>query len=358
MKIKKGNNKRQTNTLSSRVVRGTASTYEAPPLEHTRTINKHKKKKKNKALIVLCIVAIVISVLTVVGVIIFNTKIFSGNDAGSLGEKLQTPSAIRDKQMNILVVGVDKIGREQGHRAGTLTDVVMVANYDIENKKINIIQIPRDTYIGNEYATGKINAVYGSKKNGGIQGLANKINQYLNIPIDHYVTLDIDGLVSIVDAIGGVTMNVPVSFIGGDNIQITKGVQTIKGKQAEAIVRERHSYANADLGRIQTQRVFMQATMQKVFTLGKGQIVKLAPTMIKQVTTDFTLSQLLDLYDKVMDGAKDNIKFHDMPIKSAQLNGLSMISLKKAETADLLNTYFRPHENPVPAEKLGIIELK
>lgn len=347
---------RQTNTLSGRVVRGTKPTIDLPPLEPPRK-RKPPKSKKKKATIVVSIILVVVLSISGIGWILFNSKIFSIGDGGGLTDIIKSPSTIKGKQMNILVVGIDKITREAKIRSGTLTDVIMVANYDMVNQKINIMQIPRDTYIGDDYSTGKINAIYGSKKNGGIQGLANRINEYFKIPIDHYVALDIDGLVSLVDQIGGVTMDVPVSFTGGDNVHIKKGLQTINGKQAEAIVRERHAYANADLGRIQTQRVFMQAAMEKVFSLGKKQIVKLAPTMIQEVKTDFSVKQLLELYDRVMDGAKDNIQFHDMPIKSAQRNGLSMISLKKAETAELLNTYFRPHSDPVPAEQLGIKEL-
>ncbi len=320
-------------------------------------IKSKKIKTKNKVIMTICIIVIALCILLTAYLVLFNTRIFSKSGDNKLDNNILTPVSIKKKQMNFLIVGVDHIKAQEGKRAGTLTDVIMIANYDIENKNVNIIQIPRDTYIGDDYPTGKINAIYGRKTDGGIQGIANRINKMFNIPIDHYVILDLDGLTALVDAIGGVTMDVPVSFTGGDNIKIEKGVQKVNGKQAEAIVRERHSYANADLGRIQTQRLFMNATMKKVFSLGKLQIIKLAPSMIKQVETDFTLNELLSLYGNIIDGAKDNITFHDLPIKSARKNNLSMISLKKTEMAELLNTYFRPHSNPVPAEQLGIIEL-
>jgi len=335
---------------SNRVVRGNN------PKNNTNT-RKRKSSTKAKVTKAVLIAICVISLVTTGVIMLFNTPVLSEPEQGEIEETIKTPEAKKKKQMNILVVGVDHIKAQEGKRAGTLTDVVMLVNYDIENEKINIVQIPRDTYIGDDYPTGKINAIYGAKTDGGVTGLANKINQMLKIPIDYYVTLDLDGLVSLVDSIGGVTMDVPVSFWGGDNIRIKKGLQTINGKQAEAIVRERHSYPNADLGRIQTQRLFMQAAMQQMFSLGKTQIIKLAPTMINQVKTDFTLSQLISMYGDVMEGAKDNIVFHDMPVESASKNGLSLLAIKPEETATLLNEFFRPFSDAIPAENLELSNL-
>lgn len=335
---------------SNRVVRGNNP-------QNTATPRKRKSSTKTKVIRAVLVAICAISLATTGVVMLFNTPVLTEPEQGVIEEVIKTPVAEKKKQMNILVVGIDHIKAQENKRAGTLTDVVMLVNYDIENEKINIVQIPRDTYIGDDYPTGKINAIYGAKTDGGVTGLANKINQMLKMPIDYYVTLDLDGLVSLVDSIGGVTMDVPISFVGGDNVRIKKGLQTINGKQAEAIVRERHAYPNADLGRIQTQRLFMQAAMQKMFSLGKTQIVKLAPTMINQVKTDLTLSQLISMYGDVMDGAKDNIVFHDMPVKSASRNGLSMLALQPEETAALLNEFFRPYSEPVQAESLEFFDV-
>ena len=222
--------KREIKTQSS-VVQHEKEEYTADILSIEGKKRKKKKLRKKRVIIAVSVLLAVVILLVTAVSILLNSRLFLDKEEGKLPEGLLSPPNIRAKQMNILIMGIDKISRDGKSRAGTLTDVVMIANYDIVNKKVNILQIPRDTYIGDDYSTSKINAIYGSKKNGGIKGLAKRINEYFDIPIDHYVTLDIDGLVSLVDTIGGIKMNVPVSFTSGNNIHIKKGYQTINGAQ-------------------------------------------------------------------------------------------------------------------------------
>src|SRR5699024_10159884 len=106
---------------------------------------------------------------------------------------------------------------------GKLTDVIMVVQIDLETGSVSALQIPRDTWVGtNVSETGKINAVYGLS---GIDGLAEVIYDRLLIPIDHYVTVDMDGFIAIVDAIGGVTITIDETFTL-EGVTFTPGTHT------------------------------------------------------------------------------------------------------------------------------------
>ncbi len=166
-----------------------------------------------------------------------------------------------------------------------------------------------------------------------------------------------DAFITVVDKIGGVEVDVPKKIIL-EGTTLKPGLQTLNGKQAEIFVRERKSYANGDLGRIDMQRIFLEALLKKVFSASNGEIVSLAPTLIKEVTTDLTIAQMLGYYNQLMKLDKSNdINFHVLPVIGGTHNGLSVLSIKKLPTADLLNEHFRPYSDAISADELGIIEL-
>ncbi|MBQ4153052.1 MAG: hypothetical protein IJD11_01730, partial [Oscillospiraceae bacterium] len=123
-------------------------------------------------MLVVSIVMIVVAVVVLAGVVLMNSNLFS---EGELTQSIATQSEIVHKTKNFLIVGYDT-DQESGYayrHSLKLADVIMVMNYDITGKKANILQIPRDTYIADEYPTGKtnkINAVtnQSEKKGGGI----------------------------------------------------------------------------------------------------------------------------------------------------------------------------------------------
>lgn len=306
---------------------------------------------------------IVVSLVCVAGVYTLNTTFLQNRDdigdpdieSVSRVQGMETPAPIRNKTVNVLVTGIDYTEKAGANR-GKLTDLIMLVSYDIEGKNVDILQIPRDTYVGDASSTGKINAVYSGRTGGGINGLMNKVNAMFQIPIDHYVTINMDGFVRAVDAIGGVEVDVPTSFTL-EGVTIQKGRQLLDGAHAEKFVRERHAYADADLGRIRMQQLFLEALIEKVFSLSMGQVTSLAATLISEVTTDFTLSDVLSLYQEVLGVERENIRFHLLPNAGAMVNGQSVLSIKRYPAADLLNEYFRPYQDPVKAEELAVIEL-
>lgn len=276
------------------------------------------------------------------------------DDDGVLDDDIATKPEEKEQYMNILLCGIDY---KENTGRGKLTDVMMVIHLDFVNQTVDILQVPRDSYIGRDYSTGKLNAIYGSSSNGGIENLARKINSMLQIPLDYYVILDMDGFEDIVDSIGGVTVDSPYSFTL-EGITIVKGVQMLDGKAANKFVRERHAYAAGDLTRMKMQQIFLNALVKKCLSLGSTEIVKLAPKVFQYLTTDMTLNQALSLYQMFSGMTLDSMQFHSCEVSSFtdSYDGLSKLSIHARPLADLLNEYFRENGETVNWTELGILE--
>jgi LCP family protein required for cell wall assembly len=170
-------------------------------------------------------------------------------------------------RVNIMILGMEDVR----------TDSIIFASVDLDNKRINGISIPRDTYIHRKGYDGaeqrKINAVYGDH---GIEGVKKALSHILEgVPIHHYVMMDYEGVANIVDAIGGVEVMVPFPMKYKDptadpplNIDIKEGRQVLDGKDSLDFLRYRkgnnkEGYIDGDLGRIKAQQQFINSFVKK-----------------------------------------------------------------------------------------------
>ena len=138
------------------------------------------------------------------------------------------------------------------------TDVILYVSFDMKANKISMLQIPRDTYIGDTASTGgtgKINAVaLHGDTNPPVAALASVVNDQLKLPVDYYVTIDMDAFKAVINAIGGIEVTVPFDITDDHGNTLRAGTQRIDGATAEFMVRQRHNYSNADIGRLEMQR--------------------------------------------------------------------------------------------------------
>ncbi|HIR60230.1 MAG TPA: LCP family protein [Candidatus Faecivivens stercoravium] len=275
----------------------------------------------------------------------------------TIDEDIKTPESEAGRVVNFLVAGIDynTTDATAGVSRGKLTDVIMVVQIDLETGSVSALQIPRDTWVGtNVSATGKINAVYGLS---GIDGLAEVIYDRLLIPIDHYVTVDMDGFIAIVDAIGGVTITIDETFTL-EGVTFTPGTHTLSGIEAEKFVRERHSRSGGDIGRINAQRQFLAALFSEMKDLSASELTSLASVVMQNVTTDLSVGTALSLVQEILTMDTDNMSFYMLPGQTATAyNGQSIWSAHKDELAAILNEHFRPYSDKVPAENLPIEEV-
>ncbi len=201
-----------------------------------------------------------------------------------LGRKLTQP-------YQILVMGIDGAGSFEGR-----SDTMLLVRFDNSDRRINILTIPRDTRVRiPNYGYDKINAanVFGGA-NLAIETVQEKLN---GVKIDRYIRLDSSGLDEIIDAIGGVEVNVPKVMQYEDktqklSIDLRPGLQTLNGKQAEGFIRYRND-GDGDIGRIKRQQIMLQALKAKITNpLILLRLPELIPVIQKHINTNLTAEEI------------------------------------------------------------------
>lgn len=178
------------------------------------------------------------------------------------------------------------------------TDTIILARVDPRNKKVTLISIPRDTMIDmGSHGTQKINAAYSF---GGAAYATEVVSKFAGVSISHYAEIDMDGFAEVVDAIGGVTVNLPVAVKDPKytGLDLPAGKQTLDGKTAALLGRARHaydSYGGGDFYRAANQRMLIGAVIKKVMSSGAATIVSTVNTLAGYVTTDMTVSSITSL---------------------------------------------------------------
>lgn len=246
------------------------------------------------------------------------------------------------------------------------TDVMMLVVFDLSGGKINILQIPRDSYVGYEYTnsdTGKINSVYSEGKASGsnINKVVSCVRDMFGIPIDSYIAINCKNIAPVVDEIGGIPINVPEDIIYEADKIITAGQHTLTGEQSEWFVRFRHDYLEGDIGRIKAQRYFLAAAMQKVKDLGTLKILRVYPTLSEYLMSDLEIGEIGKLSDFAQTVDMSNVTVRMVPGESLEpgdINEYYGWSIHEQETVDMLNEYFRPYQGNKTADDLKINEVK
>lgn len=336
-----------------------ASSARTDPWEQPVPARKKKRRRKKSAGRVLVTLALVLLVVFGGGYLALNRLVTGGG--GSLPAEIATPDEIQADVVNILCAGIDyEEGRDYTDGMG-MTDVILYVSYDVKANKINMLQIPRDTYVGTEVPTGntgKINAVarMGSE-DPAITNLAKVIYDQFKLPVDYYVTIDMDAFKTVINALGGITVTVPFDITDDFGNTLHAGTQVVDGATAEFMVRQRHNYANADIGRLEMQRYMYSALLQTFKSFPAKDVLKVMPAYIQYVKTDINLTKMGALALKVRGVPSEAITMMTMPCEPTNYNGLSVVSVHKEATAEMLNTYFRPYSDPVPADQLTCIEI-
>lgn len=281
------------------------------------------------------------------------------DDNGNVVSEIERdPEFLKAHQINILVLGLDE--------NKTNTDIILVASIDLsdseDTRSISILQIPRDTFVGEEFAgsvTGKVNGVYsvGNQKLTEVNRVIEVIWENFAIPIDHYITCDLDGFKDIVDALGGIPMNVPHQITYDASKVIYPGEQVLNGEQSEWFVRYRSGYYEGDIGREKWQRLFMASFLARVKEIGATDMNSLLPELTTYCTSDLTVQEFKDIIYIGTNLELEDVSIYMVPGEAAMYNGYSVWSVHADETAEMLNTYFRKYQGDVEVYDLQMIEL-
>lgn len=171
-------------------------------------------------------------------------------------------------ELTVLLMGSDATGPHGRAAAGGNTDTILLARFDLRTHRTCLISIPRDTRVPIPgHATFKVNA---ANPYGGPRLAVRTVSGFLDVPIDRYCLVSLDGVIQAVDAVGGVDVTIPRrvdydDWTGHLHIHLPAGRHHLDGHQVEAYIRFRHD-GLGDIGRVGRQQRFIEGVAGQIFT--------------------------------------------------------------------------------------------
>ncbi len=268
-----------------------------------------KRKTRNRKVAARGVVIGVLVVLLAAGSAVamymnsISTKLTEGLDQET--KSMLSESIQYDDPFYMLLLGVDKSEErmnsdEYGSSDSNFrSDSIILARVDPKGQQITLISLHRDTMTDMSdmnAGTQKLNAAYSL---GGPSYMIKCVEKLCGVDISHYAEVDFEQFTSIVDSIGGVTVDLPIDirddYSGAD---FDAGEHTLNGEEALALARSRHAYDNygdGDIYRAANQRMLIAAIAKKVLTLDVASMTSAVSTLAGGVTTDISLPDILGL---------------------------------------------------------------
>ncbi|MDQ6206357.1 LCP family glycopolymer transferase, partial [Enterococcus faecalis] len=252
-----------------------------------------KNMSKGKKIFAIIFGIILVLFLAVVGM---GAKLY-WDVSKSMDKTYETVERSKKSQVNlnnkepfsVLLLGIDTgdDGRvEQGR-----SDTTIVATVNPRDKQTTLVSLARDTYVDipGQGKQDKLNHAYAF---GGASLAMDTVENYLNIPINHYVSINMAGLKELVNAVGGIEVNNNLTF-SQDGYDFTIGKISLDGEQALSYSRMRYEDPNGDYGRQERQRKVIEGIVQKVLSLN-------------------SVSNYQEILTAVSDNMKTDLSFDDM----------------------------------------------
>ena len=228
----------------------------------------------------------------------------------------------KDKS-TIMIMGVDERDDDVGR-----SDTLMVASIDPKKNQASLLSVPRDTRVKIKgHGFDKVNAAYAYGKERLTQ---DTVENLLGVNIDHYVIINTKSFAKIIDALGGIDIDVPKRMYyedpwdddGGLIIDFKPGMQHMDGAKAITYVRYRDE--EGDLGRIRRQQDFIKACVDKMVSPA---IIPKLPTIIREVMdsiqTDLSFRQLLEFAGTLKESKANGLKTDMVPGRPLYIDGIS-----------------------------------
>lgn len=277
-------------------------------------ISDEKKTKRKKIFYFIAIPLLVIIIaVTFYGGFLYN-KAASVMDKSYQPIERETPK--RDETANIddvsiLFLGVDD-SNVRGFQEGSRTDAMILATFNQKQKSIKLLSIPRDSYV---YIPEKdrYTRINHAHSYGGVKLTVETVEELLDIPIDHYVKMNFNAFMEVVEAVGGVEVNVPYEIKELDSkdrlrkVHLKPGLQKLNGEEALAFVRTRK--LDNDIERGKRQQEVITAVMKKAMSISSiTKYADIIEAVGDNTTTDIPFSKMKSFLDYAAAGPNLNIE--------------------------------------------------
>lgn len=336
-----------------------------------------KKNSKGKMILLIVEVVILIGAIAALGLILKTTDKDTGivkydiDDIEVSSDVKGKWAEVEETYTNIALFGVD--ARNGKLSTGTRTDTIMILSVNNSTGESRLVSVYRDTYLnlGNDVYN-KCNAAYAK---GGPEQAISMLNMNLDLYITDFVTIGFEGMMEVVDAVGGVEIDIKENEIKHlnnyqasmyateenpnnlttDYVAITEpGLQTLSGYQAVAYCRIRA--VGNDFGRTERQRKVLQAVLDKAKTLSASQLNDIADDVFPMVATSLDLDEILSLIANVSSYeivGSSGFPF-DTNITTGKIGskGSCVIPMDLATNVELLHEYLYPEIEYTPSPEV------
>lgn len=248
---------------------------------------------------------------------------------------------IKGPGKNILLLGSDtRTGADAALVSGSRADTIMLMHIPADGKGVYIVSIMRDTWVNIPgYGTAKVNAALNY---GGVSLQVATIENLVGVKIDHVAEIEFEGFKSLVNAIGGVDVQVPFAFTS--NIwTFTPGLMHLNGSSALSFVRERYSFADGDYQRVRNQRAFLRGLYNTM--KAKGALSNIASfqssieslTDYMRVDSGLNAAQIAQIAAPVLTSGDTTMRMTTLPNAGPgwSYDGQSIILVNQAANAHL-----------------------
>lgn len=240
---------------------------------------------------------------------------------------------------------------------GTRTDTMMLLYLSGSEKKAGLLSLPRDTYtIATAGFAAKLNSAYGRNDCGeeGMEALLDYIQDIIGYRPDGYVLVGMDTVPQVVDAMGGVDVDVPQS-VETDGVVVEGGLQHLDGEHALALLRHRSSYAMADLGRVEVQRLVVEACMKQWVSLSRLSSIPQALSVMEETSlSSLSLRNYLWIGKTLLKCLPGGVETKTLPGYPDYIGGASYYLLNRQEVAEVMNEGYNPYRVAIDAANLNI----
>ena len=251
---------------------------------------------------------------------------------------VDTDAKSADRITRFLILGCD--------RSTHLTDSILLVSVNETTKQARILQIPRDTYA--EYTAQDYKKLNGAMNVLGEHGVKQFLSEVMGVTIDYFVVLKLQMFDKLVDAIGGVDIEIPQDMEYSDpaqnlRIHLKAGKAHLDGAMAEQFVRYRSGYVNADLGRLDAQKLFLSAFAKQCKSLTLPQLLQVAMLALTGLQTDIDLHAAIRIVGVLKECDTDSIPMATLAGQAVKgTSGAWYYAVNREGGCRMINAYLMP----------------
>lgn len=307
----------------------------------------YKRKKRNRRILFFTLLPILILSISAVvygGYLFTKASDVAANSKedlarGEQSEKRITAVDPKKDSISVLIMGVDESNvRDFGD--ATRTDALILATFNIKDKSVKMVSIPRDSYvyIPVEEQNDKITHAH---VYGGTEGTIETVEELFDIPVDYFAKLNFHAFIDVVDALDGITVNVPITFTEQDSndtagaIHLEEGLQELDGEEALALARTRK--IDSDIERGKRQQLVLRAIIDKAISIGSiTKYSDVMESMGNNLTTNMEFREMLGLFNYATAGL--DIESINLEGYDDTINGIYYYQLRDSSVEEITQT--------------------